>query len=52
VNSGGCILRNPDKWLLLGDADADHHHHKAGVAADAEPTVVESCSAGPSTLAW
>jgi hypothetical protein len=40
----------PDKWLLRGDAD-DHHHHNAEVAADAAPTVAESRSAEPSTLA-
>jgi hypothetical protein len=33
---------------MLGDADGDHHHHKA----DAEPTVAESHFAEPSTLAW
>jgi hypothetical protein len=39
-------------WSLLGDADGDHHHHSAEVAADAEPTVTESHSAEPSVLAW
>ena len=38
------------KRQLLGDAD-DHHHHNVEVAADAEPTVTESHSAEPSTLA-
>jgi hypothetical protein len=44
----------PDRWplVLLGDADGDHHHHSAGVVADAELTIAESHSAKPSALAW
>jgi hypothetical protein len=39
-------------WLLLGDADGDHHHHSAKVVAIAEPNAAESHSAEPSNLAW
>jgi hypothetical protein len=36
----------------VGDADGDHHHHSAEVAAEAERTVAESHSAEPPVLAW